>query len=115
MKPYNGPQDETCPYRGGKLCAKVCPTCKFQQPFGVPGTDGIKWECALWMQHVLTIEQTFGTHTIGKEVNALRNESALVTGAVKIAQAALTGAEILAIRNGAQGVLQQLEAPNGSG
>lgn len=120
-KPYQGGADETCPHHLGELCSKVCPTCKFQQPFDrVRGGDSdITWECALLMHHILTIEGTKITQKVGSEIEAFRNETveqnrALISGSVKIAQQALTAAEIRAIRNGATDVLQQLPAPKGA-
>ncbi len=120
MKPYEGKSDETCPYRLGELCSTACPTCKFQQPYEVPGQDGIKWECALLMHHVLTIENTNITKRVGAEIEKFRNETveqnrALISGSVKIAQKALTAAEIVAIRNGAQDVIEMLPAPANAG
>lgn len=120
-KPYTGPADETCPHHLGELCSKVCPTCKFQQPFDrVRGPDSdITWECALLMHHVLTIQGTKTTQAVGSEIEAFRNETveqnrALISGSVKIAQQALNAAEILAIRNGAVQVLETLPPPEGA-
>ncbi len=119
-KPYEGAADDTCPYQLGELCAKVCPTCKFQQPFEVPGRNGMMWECSLLMQQSLLMENTAVTRRVGAEVEKLRNETveqnrALMSGAVKIAQHALTAAEIKAIRNGATDVLEMLPAPDNAG
>ena len=117
MKPYSGPPDETCPYRLGELCSTACPTCKFQQPFEVPDVPGITWQCSLFMQHVLTIENTRAAKRVSSEIEAFRNETveqnrALISGSVKIAQQALTAAEIYALRGGAQEVLRALPAPD---
>lgn len=119
-KPYEGKADETCPHHLGELCAKVCPTCKFHQPFDIPGRDGITWECSLLMQQTLLIEHTAMTKRVGAEIEKFRNETveqnrALMSGTVKVAQVALTAAEIRAIRNGAADVLELLPAPEIAG
>lgn len=119
-KPYDGAADDTCPHNLGELCAKVCPTCKFQQPFEVPGRNGITWECSLLMQQTLLMEHTIVTRQVGAQISEFRKETTeqnrgLMSGAVKIAQAALTASEITAIRNGATDVLEMLPAPGGAG
>lgn len=60
MKLYTGDPDERCPLMGGKLCSKVCPTCKFQQEFTMTDntTGAVKshWDCALAFQTQLLME-----------------------------------------------------------
>lgn len=96
-KPYTGPADETCPHHLGELCSKVCPTCKFQQLFTIPGTDGVRYDCALLMHHVISIEGNRITQAVGAEIETFRNETvkdhrALIGGTVTIAQRAIEAA-----------------------
>src|SRR3989304_6540336 len=99
-KLYTGNLEDTCPYMLGEPCRKVCPTCKFQQQFRIPTGQpapndvDIVWDCALLMQHKLTIEGNARLVQIAAETNAFRNETiqqnqALLSGTVKIAQVAI--------------------------
>ena len=97
-KPYTGPADETCPLRGGKLCAKVCPTCKFQTEFHgrdvATQTPRSRWDCAFFMQHTLQIEGNMFAFQNGASIDAFKNEVVVqnrqaMSGAVKLAERAL--------------------------
>lgn len=101
VKPYTGAEDETCPYRGGKLCKKVCPTCKFQQQYvGVnPLTNEPMnvWECSHVMSVILQMENSKNLFRVGSAIESFRNETvdqhkALLSGTVKIAEKVIEGA-----------------------
>ena len=99
-KLYTGDPDETCPLRGGKLCVKVCPTCKFQQSFtvtnNVTGGVSVHWDCALTFQTQLLMEGNLFTQGVGQAVEGFRNETtargnALLGGSVKLAEHVIAG------------------------
>lgn len=99
-KLYTGEPDERCPLMGGKLCAKVCPSCKFQQSFtvtnNVTGEVSTHWDCAFTMQTQLQMEGNLFTQGIGRAVESFRNETversdALLSGSVKIASHMING------------------------
>ena len=104
-KPYEGAKDETCPLRAGKLCWRVCPTCKFQEKFVTRTAQGdvnVRYDCALFMQHVLQVEGNQFAFEHTASIDAFRNE--VVTqnrqalgGAVKLAERALDSVEITVI------------------
>jgi len=87
---------------GGKLCSKVCPTCKFQQSFTVTekatGAVSVRWDCALAFQTQLLMEGNLFTAGVQAAVESFRNETVRQTaqmlgGSVKIAERMLTAAE----------------------
>ena len=97
-KLYTGEPDMTCPYRGGRLCAKVCPTCVMQiELLGKnpnTGEDMARWDCALRVQHVLTVEGNLYTMGVRSAVDDMKNEVVeqnhqALGGAVLLAQSAL--------------------------
>lgn len=99
-KLYTGDPDERCPLMGGKLCAKVCPTCKFQQSFtvtnNVSGAVSVHWDCALSFQTQLLMEGNLFTQGVGRAVESFRNETAardgaLLGGSVKLAEHVIEG------------------------
>lgn len=58
-KIYEGDPDETCPQMGGKLCRKVCPSCKMYKQFFRDTNDGVRqpfMECTMIMNTSVTIE-----------------------------------------------------------
>jgi hypothetical protein len=95
----------------GKLCAKVCPDCKFQVQIAGrnpnTGAEIMAWDCALKLQYLMILEGNSKMHQLGAAIESFRNETAkraddLTGGAVAIARAAISTAEraaILAERN----------------
>jgi hypothetical protein len=77
MKLYEGPPDDRCPYRGGKLCAKVCPTCHFQQQFAmtVNGQSVHRWECSLVVLAPAAIETAGKVLGVQAAIESFRNET----------------------------------------
>lgn len=102
IKPYIGDRDERCPHMGGKLCYKVCPSCKFQERLlGVNPQTGEtieKWDCALRLHYLLTIEGNAKTYGVGAAIESFRNEVAkrsdtMMGGAHVIGRAIVSHAE----------------------
>ncbi len=100
VKLYTGAPDERCPYMGGKLCAKVCPTCKFQQEYrGINPNTGepvTAWECGIVMGPILQMEHSKNLFRVGSAVESFRNETvdqhkALLHGTFKIAEQVIDG------------------------
>lgn len=94
-KLYTGEPDMTCPYRGGKLCSKVCPTCNFQtEVLGTNPNTGeplARWMCALLLQHMLTLETNARTAGVREAIEIMRDEvttqnRAALGGSVKLAE-----------------------------
>lgn len=105
-KLYTGDPADRCPYMGGKLCVKVCPTCKFQQQYtGVNPNTGETvptWECSITMMTILLMENSKNTFRVGSAIESFRNETveqqrALLSGTIKIAEKVINGASQLAI------------------
>ena len=117
-KPYTGPADETCPLRGGALCSEVCPTCKFQEKFityrrETPTTPDVRYDCALFMQHVIAGETNQRVFEQSASIDAFKNEVVVqnkqaMSGAVVLAQRLLSETEVRALR--AEAITPQIEA-----
>lgn len=112
-KPYTGPADDTCAMRGGKLCSKVCPTCKFQIHIrGLDPQSGGEidiWNCSFALMPILTIENSKKQHETGAAVESFRNEVTKRNGQMRAdANAMLSGPRIVA-----QEMIAPLRALNG--
>lgn len=122
-KQYQGDLDDTCPLRGGRACAEVCPTCKFQQSFTVTnnatGAVQVHWDCALTFQTQLQMEGNIFAQGIGQAVESFRNETsrrgdALINGSVKLAERAISAAERQGLLDGERHDKRvQLSGPSG--
>lgn len=113
-KPYTGDPTDTCPYRGGRLCAKVCPTCKFQSKFTVTdnrsGAIETIWDCAIAFQTQLALEGNLMVQSVSAEIGQFRNETArrsdaLLGGAVRLAHRTLEGVVEIERKHGEQRIL----------